>query len=201
MRVGTALLIGFPGALALALLGPAHAQGANQGAKRQVGAHVHGASKLRVSVEDQVISMELDAPAQDIVGFEARPRTDKQRAAVEQAAAALRDPLKLFAPTPAAGCAVESAAAELVFEEARAERGPAAGGSAPHGAADSSHAEFQGRYRLVCASVDALRGIDFPYFKLFPRVEEVEAQVITADGPRSFEVKRNRPRLNLRAAP
>ena len=184
MNVGTASLIGFPGVLALALLGPANAQGA----ERQVGAHVHGAGKLNLSIEGRTVSMEFDAPAQDIVGFEARPRTDKQRAAVEQATATLRDPLKLFAPTPAAGCTVESAASELVFEE----------GAAPHAAAEAAHAEFQGRYSLVCQNVEALQGIDFPYFKLFPRAEEVEVQVIAPAGQRSFEVKRNRPRLSLR---
>ena len=184
MKVGTALLICLSGAFLLALLGPAHAQGA----KRQVGAHVHGAGKLTLAIEGRTVSLEFDAPAQDIVGFEARPRTDKQRAAVEQATMTLRDPFKLFSPTPAAGCTVESAASELVFEES----------GTPQGATEAAHAEFQGRYSLVCQSIEALQGIDFPYFKLFPRAEEVEVQVIAPAGQRSFDVKRSRPRLSLR---
>ena len=184
MKVGTALLIGLPGAFLLTLLSPAHAQGA----KRQVGAHVHGAGKLTLAIEDRAVSLEFDAPAQDIVGFEARPRTNEQQAAVERATATLRDPLKLFSLTPAASCTVESAASELVFEE----------GGAPQGGTGAAHAEFQGRYSLVCRNVEALQGIDFPYFKLFPRAEEVEVQVIAPAGQRSFEVKRSRPRLSLR---
>jgi Protein of unknown function (DUF2796) len=164
-----------------AVLGPAHAQKA----KREVGAHQHGASKLNVAVEDQTIAMELSAPADDIVGFEARPRTEKQKAAIEQATATLRDPLKLFTLPPAAGCTVASASVELVFGE----------GPRPEA---SDHAEFEGRYSLSCTNVAAVLDIEFPYFKLFPKVDEVEVQVISPKGQKSFEIKRARPRLSLR---
>ena len=94
MNTGTASLIAIAAALALA--GQAQAQRA----KREAGAHVHGASKLNLAIEGRTISMELTAPADDIVGFETRPRTDKQRAAVEQATSTLRDPLRLFTLPP-----------------------------------------------------------------------------------------------------
>lgn len=186
MKAGTVTVIAVAGALAL--LGGAHAQGT----KLQVGAHVHGASKLNLVVEGQTISMELLAPANDIVGFEHQPRTDKQKAAVEQATETLRDPLKLFTPSPAAGCTVASASAELVLDNAHA-------GHAAHGRADeATHAEFRGRYSLLCKDVAAVQGIDFPYFKLFPRADEVEVQAILPGGQKGFEVKRARPRLSLR---
>jgi hypothetical protein len=168
-------------AAALTLGGPAHAQRV----KREVGAHQHGASKLNLAIEGQTIAMELSAPADDIVGFEARPRTDKQKAAVEQATATLRDPLKLFTLPPAAGCTVASASVEQVFGE----------GPTPE---PSDHSEFEGRYSLSCTNVAAVLDIEFPYFKLFPKVDEVEVQVISPKGQKSFEIKRARPRLSLR---
>jgi hypothetical protein len=172
-------LIGIAGALAL--VGSAHAQRV----KREVGAHQHGASKLNLAMEGQTISMELSAPADGIVGFETKPRTEKQKTAVEQATGTLRDPLKLVTLPQAAGCTVASASVELVFEE----------GSTPQ---TTDHSEFEGRYSLSCSNVSALSEVEFPYFKLFPKVEEVEVQVISPKGQKSFEVKRARPRLSLR---
>ena len=179
MNIRIIALIGI--AAALTLNGPAHAQKA----KREVGAHQHGASKLNVAIEGQTIAMEFSAPADDIVGFETRPRTEKQKASVEQATGTLRDPLKLFALPQAAGCTVASASVELVFEEEPSAK-----------AAD--HSEFEGRYSLSCTNVAAVLDIEFPYFKLFPKVDEVEVQVISPKGQKSFEVKRTRPRLSLR---
>jgi len=164
-----------------AVFGPAHAQKA----KREVGAHQHGASKLNVAIEDQTVAMELSAPADDIVGFEARPRTEKQKAAVEQATATLRDPLKLFTLPPVAGCTVVSASVELVFGE----------GLTPEA---SDHSEFEGRYSLSCTNIAAVLDIEFPYFRLFPKAGEVEVQVISSKGQKSFEINRARPRLSLR---
>jgi hypothetical protein len=179
MNIRLITLIGM--AAALALNGPTHAQKA----KREVGAHQHGASKLNVAIEGQTISMELSAPADDIVGFETRPRTEKQKASVEQATGTLRDPLKLFALPQGAGCTVASASVEQVFEEEASAKA-------------SDHSEFEGRYSLSCSNMAAVSEIEFPYFKLFPKVEEVEVQVISPKGQKSFEVKRNRPRLSLR---
>ena len=184
MNMGAASLVAV--ACALALPEPAQAQRT----KREVGAHVHGASKLDLAVEGQTILMELSAPANDIIGFETLPQTDKQRATVEQAMDTLRDPLRLFTPSPAAGCTVASASAELVFGEGRDD--PAS--------EEAGHAEFRGRYSLVCKNVAALQGIDFPYFKAFPRTDEVEVQVIAPGGQKSSEVKKARPRLSLRPA-
>ena len=181
MNTKVILLIGVAAAAELTLNSPANAQKA----KREVGAHQHGASKLNVAIEGQTISMELSAPANDIVGFEARPRTDKQKAAVEQATATLRDPLKLFTLPAVAGCTVASASVEQVFEE----------GATPEA---SDHSEFEGRYSLSCSNMAALSEVEFPYFKLFPKADEIDVQVISPKGQKSFEVKRNRPRLSLR---
>ena len=182
MNVGMVAVIGLTGVLALS--GPTHAQ-----SKRQLGAHVHGASKLNIAIDGQTVTMELSAPANDIVGFEHPPRTDKQKAAVEQAMQTLQDPFKLFTLPRAAGCTVASTAVERKLEDAK----PAA-----TTADEVTHSEFEGRYSLTCTNAIALLDIEFPYFKLFPKADEIEVQVIVARGQKSFEVKRARPRLSLR---
>ena len=63
---------------------------------------------------------------------------------------------------------------------------------------EATHSEFEARYTLTCTNAVALLDIEFPYFKLFPKADEIEVQVIVARGQKSFEVKRARPRLSLR---
>ena len=52
---------------------------------RQLGAHVHGHGRLNIAIEGNTISMELEVPGMDIVGFEHEPSTPEQKAAVAQA--------------------------------------------------------------------------------------------------------------------
>ena len=77
---------------------PAHAQ------QRQAGAHEHGRGTLNIALEGSRLSMELEAPGADIVGFEHKAKTQKQKAAVEKAKKQLAAPQALFELPAAAGC-------------------------------------------------------------------------------------------------
>ncbi|MGC2396164.1 MAG: DUF2796 domain-containing protein, partial [Rhodomicrobium sp.] len=71
---------------------------------RQLGAHVHGHGRLNIAIEDKTVSIELEAPGADIVGFEHEAATRAQSAAIEKAKATLAAGLSLFTPAAAAGC-------------------------------------------------------------------------------------------------
>lgn len=92
-------------------------------ARRELGAHEHGASALDVAIEGGRVEMRLESPAMDVVGFEHEPSTDEQRAAIEEARATLAEPMALFAPPEAAGCEVAEASVEHVFEGGHEEHG------------------------------------------------------------------------------
>ena len=63
------------------------------------------------------MEIEFESPAHDIVGFESMPKTEKQRAAVEAAVAALKKGEALFRLTPGAGCKLEEAEVETPLAE------------------------------------------------------------------------------------
>ncbi len=50
---------------------------------RQLGAHVHGHGHLNIAIEGKTVSMELEVPGADVVGFEHEPSTPDQKAALE----------------------------------------------------------------------------------------------------------------------
>ncbi len=106
---------------------------------RQLGAHVHGEGTLNIAFDGARIAMELSAPGADIVGFEHAAKTAEDRAAIDDAVAALAQPLSLVTFPEAAGCSVTEAAARLVTDAAHDDHGHEAHGHEDHAHDDQGH--------------------------------------------------------------
>ena len=101
---------------------------------RELGAHEHGRGTLNIAVEGNKVTMELEVPGVDIVGFEHAAKTRREKAAVEKAKTQLLAPLTLFALPASAACRVTEAKVEVETgehdhdakgaEDARAARAP-----------------------------------------------------------------------------
>ncbi|MEX0280038.1 MAG: DUF2796 domain-containing protein [Arenibacterium sp.] len=84
---------------------------------RQLDAHEHGTGELNIAVSGKTVAMELHVPGADIVGFEYEATSAEDRAAIDDAVAALARPLSLFVLPDAAECSVTAARAALESEE------------------------------------------------------------------------------------
>lgn len=168
------------------MLVPAHAQ-----ERREAGPHQHGHGTLNIAIEGSRVSMELEVPGNDIVGFEHAAKTKLQRAAMDKAKGQLGAPLSLFRLPSSAGCAVKEATVKV--ESGSKPDAKKAG----HKHDDHGHSEFHAEYTLECGTIANLTSIEFPYFSMFKSAEELEVSVITPKGQTKFEVKRGKPRLEL----
>ncbi|MGO9544822.1 MAG: DUF2796 domain-containing protein [Rhodomicrobium sp.] len=167
---------------------------------RQLGAHVHGHGRLNIAVEGKTVSMELEVPGADIVGFEHEPSTPEQRSQVDEARARLANALVLFVPTEKAGCELDRVKVSTTAHEHEGEEAhhPAAAG--PEGAAKEEgehHSEFHAEYTLQCSSLSRLTSMNFEYFNAFPGAQELDITLISPKGQSSFEVKRDSSSLDL----
>ena len=168
---------------------------------RELGPHVHGHGTLNIAIEGKRVSMELEVPGMDIVGFEHAPSTDDQKAAVEKAKTRLEKPLGMFSLPAAAGCTV--AEAKVAIE---AEHGDHDGDDHKHdekgdddhdqGAA-GGHNQFEANYALDCTNPSELTTITFDYFALFAGAHDLTVNVVTAKGQSKYEVSRSKPTLDL----
>ena len=190
---------------------PAFAEGT-----RELDSHEHGVGELNIAIEGKTIAMELHAPGADIVGFEYAAKSDEDRAAIENAVAALAKPLALFAIPNAASCTVTQASASLESEDEHEEHGDHDDHDDEHEdhgdehaehadedghdehAEESSHTEFHAEYVLSCENPEAITEINFTYFDTFPNALELEVQIVSASGAKAFEVERDTPILDLR---
>jgi len=160
---------------------------------RQLGAHVHGHGRLNIAIEDKTMSMDLEVPAADIVGFEHEPETPEQKAALDEAKAKLGAGLSLFTPASAAGCVQTSA--KIMTEADHDEEEPHDSHHAHE--ADHRHSEFHAEYAFECASPSQITSMSFDYFEVFPNAEALNVSLITTKGQASYEVARGKPSLDL----
>jgi hypothetical protein len=172
---------------------------ASAGEHRQLGAHVHGHGRLNIAVEDKTVSIELAVPGADIVGFEHEAATPKQKAALEKAKATLAEGLSLFTPSASAECVQKNAKVAVEAEHGDEHGHHAEGGNADTAEEETEHhhSEFHAEYAFECASPSRLTSVTFDYFKAFPNSQELDISLISPKGQSSYEVKRDKPSLDL----
>lgn len=146
-------------------------------------AHVHGVGKLQVAVEGDTLSLRLEAPLHDLVGFEHPPRTDRQRAAAKQTLDRFQQGDTLFVPTAAAQCRPVSTHIEAPVLQT--------GAQSPDG-----HADLVAEYRFQCAQPDKLTGLEVRVSTHFRGLRRIDAEVISARGQQAVRLTARQNRLN-----
>ncbi|MEL6505820.1 MAG: DUF2796 domain-containing protein [Pseudomonadota bacterium] len=144
---------------------------------RQLDAHVHGVSTLKVAQDGNKFAFELESPADDIVGFERKPKTDAEKAAVQKAVAMMGKPKDLFTPPAAAACEAMDVDAELHV----------------HG----DHAGFEAKWVYQCANASAMTGMTTTFFKNFPKAEEIDVEAVLAGGAMAAELTASSPTVTF----
>jgi hypothetical protein len=139
-------------------------------------AHVHGIGKLDVAVEGANLSLHLDTPLANLLGFEHSPRSDMDKKAVQQMAHTLGDAGILFAPTLAAECRIVSANLKSsILDQATAKKAKA-GAEKKH---QNTHADLDADYTFTCAHPERLNSIDVKLFTLFKGFQQIDVQIIS----------------------
>ena len=163
---------------------------------RELGAHEHGHTALDIAFEGNEVSIDLQAPGDDIVGFEYEPSSAEDRERVDAAIVSLADPLALFVMPDAAECSVTDVSTDLVYGHDEGEEHENAEGVEEMEGGEG-HTEFQASYRLTCGNPDAIDGIDFAFFETFPNAQELDIQLVSDAGSTGLEVTRDNPTLDL----
>lgn len=132
-------------------------------------AHVHGTARLDVAVDGATLTLSLESPLDSLLGFEHRPRNDRQNAAVRAMADMFNKPAALFVPTAAAQCI--SVSVKLASPVLEAEKGGGDG-----------HADLDGEFVFRCARPEALRDLDVRLFAAFSHLRQLDVAVVSRRG-------------------
>lgn len=148
-----------------------------QASERQLDAHEHGVSTLKVAQENQILLFELEAPGNDIVGFEHAPENDAQRSAVEAALSQFKQPEAIFILPAAAQCVASKQHAE--FET------------------DDDHAGFHVTWTMTCKKPSNAQSMKTGFFDMFEHAEEIEVEAIGNAGQAAIEVEKGQTSVDL----
>ncbi|MBS3935678.1 MAG: DUF2796 domain-containing protein [Sulfuritalea sp.] len=140
--------------------------------------HVHGEGRLDVAIDGDTIALMLELPLDSVVGFERAPRNAREKDALAHAEKLFGDAAALFAPTPAAACAVQSVELEM----------PRFAGGA--------HADVRAHYVFRCANPAALKSIGTTLFQHFKRLYRLETQRVGPVGQGARRLTPKKPVLS-----
>lgn len=145
-------------------------------------AHEHGALRLDVAVDGNKLTIVMEAPLDNLLGFERAPRTDAERKAAAEVLARLRSPDKgapLFAADAAAQCSLSKAEVQAAVLEPAAKPAP-----------KDDHADLDASYEFTCAKPGELRTLDVGLFEAYKRMQRIDVQVAGPKGQAKVTLRR-----------
>lgn len=142
-------------------------------------AHVHGVGKLDVALDGQTLSLHLDSPLVNLVGFEHAANSAKDKQAVQAMTNTLRNAGAVFVTSPSAECKLngvklESAALDPALLGEAAAAKPAA--QADH----DGHADLDADFTFRCAHPERLQKIEVRLFDAFKGFNSIDVQLVTS---------------------
>lgn len=126
-------------------------------------AHSHGEAKVNIGVEGNGGTVEIEAAADPIIGFEHKPKNAAEQKKVDTAIAGLKARIAQAVVIPASyGCAFTP--------------------NKVHFEVEGSHAEVHAEFAIKCAKPLKGATITFGLSKLYPEIESVKVQAISDSG-------------------
>ena len=155
---------------------------ASASANAQQQAHSHARLALDVAVDAQSITLQMEAPLNNFLGFERAPRTGAERRQVADMVARLNAADTLFVPDPKAGCTLSSVKLESAVLALGDSAKPTQGAHADAGKKPEEHADIDVQIAFTCRRASEARVIEVRLFDAFKGVRTIRAQVASAQG-------------------
>ena len=184
--------------------------------------HVHGQGQVSMAIDQNLISMTLESPGADIIGFEHEARTAEEKTAVAEALKQLSDPMFVIQLPGSASCKVIQASSEVASEngdeghadhdededheehadhdehEEHEEHEEHADHDEHEEHENEAHGSFIAEYQLECTNIAAINSITFVYFDHFRNAQSLVVVLIDKNGQHQHEINRDNPILYLK---
>jgi hypothetical protein len=143
---------------------------------REHGAHEHGAAELMIAWSGNELAIDLETPAHNVFGFEYAPKTDAEKALVDESVASLESGA-LLQFNPEANCTLVSGTVETEFSEDAHEHEE---DEEHNEEEEETHSDVVVAYNIQCQQPDKLESLDVSQlFAQFPNFESLRAQWVS----------------------
>ena len=145
-------------------------------------AHVHGLATLTLALENQSLEIEFESPAANIVGFEHKAKSAKEKEAVKAAETILQTAVDLFV-FAGASCQLKEVQVDIsgIMQEEHDDHGHHHDHhhSSHDDHKDDSHSEIKAHYHFTCNGARKLESVSTALFSQFPGIETINAMWVT----------------------
>ena len=178
---------------------------------RSAQSHTHGDASLAMVLENAVITVELDTPLYNLLGFEHAAETAAQKAAVEKAETILSKGGPLFVFNSEAGCTI-AAQTILVELEVDGHDDHEEGDHEEDGHHDDehhdddhdgehededTHKDANLQYKYTCSRPKALEHVTVNLFKHFENLTELDLVYLGPNTQKQVEINAGKTRIAL----
>ena len=156
---------------------------------RSADSHTHGDAALALVLENGGITIELESPLFNILGFEHAPNTEIQVAHVKRAEAQLGRGGSLFTFNPKANCQITYETQEVsLFKTDEAHRD-----DHEH----LTHKDVLLRYQFLCQNPSALSNVSVNLFDFFDELTEISVTYLGPNSQKQVTLSRNQTQMDI----
>jgi len=166
----------------------------NHDAYRDHDAHVHGIAALTLAQEGQQLEIEFHSPAANIVGFEHKASTEKQKQTVETVKAILEKPRQLFIFN-GTRCDIKKTRVDV---SALLEHHNDAHDKHAKDEHQESHSEITAHYQFSCLHSAKLTSVSVELLEKFTAIEKLETQWVADSKQGAETLNHNAKIIHLR---
>ncbi|WP_370980888.1 DUF2796 domain-containing protein [Agaribacterium sp. ZY112] len=154
--------------------------------------HTHGLAVLTIALENEHLEIEFESPSANLVGFEHKAHTQKEKESVKKTKQILEQGDSLFSFGSALCIQQHSSidTSSLISEEYEEHE--------HHNAANKNHSEIVAHYQLNCKKPQHLKQLAVELFKKFPGIEKINVMWITESNQGSTTLTPSSPIIPLK---
>ena len=146
-------------------------------------AHLHGYAELTIALEGDLLEINFESPAFNIVGFEYKAKTRREIQTVKESQALLEAPERIFS-FKGTKCNLKSSEANLAnLDDAhKILRKVEPDEYHEHDEHDEQHSQISSDYVYICDSGRKLTGLEIELIRYFPAIHELRVMWVTDEG-------------------
>lgn len=156
-------------------------------------AHVHGLATITIAIESNVLEIQFESPAADIVGFEHTAHSAEEKQAVSTAEATLKSAQLLFSFSEA-----DCSATETIIDISGIMGNEHKHHHHTEHHDDNSHSEVKASYRFSCQDAQKINSVSIDFFHQFPSIKKINVMWVTDNGQGSALLTENENAVSLR---
>ena len=185
--------------------GEVQKQAATTTPKRSAESHTHGDAELAVVLEGNVVTIELDTPLYNLLGFEHAPKTEVQKTTASRAEKNLGQGEGFFIFNQGAGCELISNTQDIhLFEHESREDEHDNHHDEEHHEEDSedahdeeTHKDVILQYEFQCQEPSSLSNVSVNLFEFFSELSEIDVTYLGPSTQRQVKMTQDNSQMDM----